>query len=616
MSLGKSVMDTLINYPTQADISTKTHEELLDIAWKILGDDTSLKQFVVVQDREDEVGLVLLHYRRDMTTIHPGVRYIRGIVIDVVRGYVVCTSPIYYPSVTATQVSVLGGNYVLDSEELSEPFSLGRTTIIPFEEQVYIKIFLHRGKMYFSSSTRIDCASHRSRWEDFSEEFTSMYEKFGGPGQEDLYGDQTECPVTYTLGIIDPSLNMTNISFNKFTSDASEGYIRFDKTEIMWTPDQPPFNLDDPESIDVEPVAITLCGERIRPQYNLSIAAANNHLKWGFHGESPVYEMDPSGRLGWGEAIVFIERDEYGRISRQLQVKSSQYAYREILFEREKNVYKQFVSIMADIAGFKVKTPEGRKAFSSYVPLIRKKKNAIRNDIDITLDDVELFPEASLANMSLDDRRHVGWLNFLINAAPYFKRSIVRMMNRFTTDINDLKAWLVRKSGSESMRLTEPDKATRRVHDIITQANKQKATTKLPKGSKINAITYNISRAIDRERAVSLYQLIRLMREMTESTTKYMTDISSYTRMGSSIPAPERPTLSPTISPSCMYNFPEIPSSAPAPTKKINPLFLQMTNESPPKEKEPVRQIPLASVPIQSIPPSSQIKWSDLMGLK
>jgi hypothetical protein len=588
---------------TTPKIDNSQYAELLGLSVKEM-------ESIEVVDRYNE--LVMFHYKFDMNLVSPSLARIRGVVVDTKRSYIVCRGGVFVHSVVADKI-------VADSEghahftdpvlEVDYDFDLTKTQITEFREPVYFRAFLHDGEFFLCTSKKLNPRAAGSRWYDYSEPFTTLYDRAGGPGRDELYSAAAiQSPYTYDLTLIDRSLNLSSIM-----AGPDDNYVRSDGVNAMWTLETSPFSLEEIGDVNQAPVDPTTL-DRIVPNTPITFNAGEGLV---------LFDTNSGGdpRYGLGESVFLTQYADDGTIDKILHVKSTPYTYRENLFGGEPNIYLTFVNRMG--LSQMTRDEKGVVGISQAMPLVDPyfdRPNPDVMDLVARKGDVLLITKQKLSQLTRAQFERMIWVNFWLCASPYYKYFASKCLDRYRLDVSDLKKWVVSLMALKR-RNTGTERSNMRVAAIINQAEKRALETvrlQNNRGRSVDSLTEdNISHLIDQEKSASLYQMIKLMRRETETSSVSITDVNQ----PGAVVEPTPTTFLSIPAPTQLY-FPSLPTPSSPPRQASLP-----TPSSPPRQaslptpSSPPRQ---ASLSLPQLTPQSTtvtpprsipvISWADLMG--
>ncbi|RPI81720.1 MAG: hypothetical protein EHM34_08150 [Nitrosopumilales archaeon] len=286
-----------------------------------------------------EAGLYLIHYTENANMYEYG--HIRGIIIDINDKKIVCDAYKYTPIVKSNKIEFdATGKLVLHDE-------LGRThvsyknriRIVPGFEVVTVRVFLHKGKVYYSTYKKIEVWESDSHWGD-SQSFDQMCIDLNIPSQDVLFPDKTKINsnFAYIFMLVHPGiLNVSKI-------DAKAGFIVYGGAKKIWDlpPNQENLNSEIMNTpVDLNPTsdldqAIQTTGLYAPPSFTVEQAEA--FLNHGYY--SNKYKQSDS-RLDNGEFVIIYLNNTADPYSNVVRVESSSYRWRSVLKDNKPNLKNQ-----------------------------------------------------------------------------------------------------------------------------------------------------------------------------------------------------------------------------------------------------------------------------------
>jgi len=151
--------------------------------------------------------LVMIHYNGNFNPTDPAdipLRKIRGIIIDINTGAYFTNSYGYVEDLPVESLLINNDNIVSFLGQNSQELSFKETDVkfaVGYESS-FVKVFKHNGKIYFSTSTKID--GTKSHWGN-KETFYEAFLRLSLIRPEDLFGPEETSPYTYCFVIIGPT---------------------------------------------------------------------------------------------------------------------------------------------------------------------------------------------------------------------------------------------------------------------------------------------------------------------------------------------------------------------------------------------------------------------------
>ena len=523
---------------TQAiEIDSATHSSLLNV----LG--AGMTHAYVSDVKDDH--LYSVHYRPDADMTVAG--HLRGVVVDIDRGIVVCSSFGYTPVAVANSLTVSSGTIgslidervisIADQNSLMHHFPLVDTFIGRVFEGVVFRVFKYEGKVYFSTHRKISAS--RSRWGN-SLPFIQMYKEAGGPSAEDLFPEDVDySPWCYVFLVVHKDLLVGT------RQQVKQPYVVHLVTNRVQVPTEAGLRVDtnlakDPSTLpgakrtNGEPMVVSGLMDNpclICPG-TLSVEEANRHLAHGYYGAvDESLATDP--RQGTGEAVILYHIDRTSqRILDIVKVYSVPFNWRVTMRGEDPNVYHRFCSLL-DRTFANINSADDWKRFSTqHILFPRYDKQALIDQYDAA-GYLLTIPEESVDASDFAQREQrltLMWMNFILSLPPHLQETGFGYLDRLDKDRKDLEAWirgLEAKSFKKEHRKDSSDSDADlppRVTSLIQQARresrkKEKSGNNYSRGGKYMSrpglIGATIQNLLAKEQGPSLYKLIKAMRVAT-----------------------------------------------------------------------------------------------------
>jgi hypothetical protein len=331
-----------------------------------------------VLDSDPENGLYLLHY--DDATIgsstNENLRQLRGTIVDVNSG-IVCSSFGYTPTIISDQIKPdTDGNWkCTDTDGHSHNLSIHNSFFQCLYEGCLMRVWKHNGKVYHSTHRRL-MADH-SRWGN-SEDFTTLYRKYGGPEDDELFDPEKRySSLCHFFLIVDRHLMMSS----KLPLGESEGFMlyfgalpqyskvypgsgeafdeekglpvtKFPNDQVEWdTSNSVWYNSEAFVSIEERlgsnPIVApdeTING-KVQIPCQFSVEMANQVLGFGFHPNRQSKPSDP--RLSTGEAVLCRYTDNLG-VLRMVKIHSNAHEWRQQVVNNQPNLAFRAYELLAE----------------------------------------------------------------------------------------------------------------------------------------------------------------------------------------------------------------------------------------------------------------------------
>ena len=383
----------------------------------ILNVDTS--NINVVDSRPDQ-GLYLL--APDLTADLDIYGWIRGVVVDIEVGKIICQSYGYIPLVESDVVPLTSVFNQESKDDKSLTFKDTNNNVhhlLPdtwsieqHHEGFTLRVFKHKGIVYFSTMSKLDFS--KSKW-GTSKLFSEIYSSLNGPKAEDIFpypGDYS--PFVHIFLVCHPDiLNVYHGVFGPFypslpppnrgmmtdlqPEEESErtvtpdltvsypGYIVYSGVKTMFYQSNNPYstNVDwvlwNPSAIQWPTITLHNTMSSIRSGA-VDVHNANIHLRYGAY--LPWNDVGTDMRLGTGESLIIRHTTPHG--TTLYHVRSPAYAWRALIRNENTNLILQFYYLITD----SLEQPRGL----SMTEFLKKYPSFEKYDINSVISALEKTP--------------------------------------------------------------------------------------------------------------------------------------------------------------------------------------------------------------------------------
>nr|QBK90257.1 MAG: RNA ligase with polynucleotide kinase domain [Pithovirus LCPAC102] len=400
-----------------------------------------------IEDSVIEEGLYLIHYDKTSDLVKWG--NIRGWIIDIENKIVVCASYGYTPIITTDKIEypstgilqyndTYGLPHVLDSSKTK--FQIGL-------EGFTIRVFIHRGILYFASHRKIiyiiypgqePIVLSNSRWGNSASFGTMMntLNMFDMLNIKSLNSNTTTCNLyPNTDKLYSPYIHVFMVTYPDMLHVSKEninnGYLSYIGILNIWNPNETSIPISEIELNSYSPsntthdISIAKDNAHFFYPPNLTIDQVNNHLLKGFYPNETIIG-DP--RLGLGECVIAYDLNTEWHIN-TIRISSSAYTWRSNTRGDHPNLWYQFIN-NGDAAKIDTTIPDGLIEFKRRYPILDKYSPS---SITQTLKNKKVFMKWSQNNSSdsniliPDDRFYNIWVCYIM-ASPLHKQYEVSLM--------------------------------------------------------------------------------------------------------------------------------------------------------------------------------------------
>ena len=477
-------------------------------------------------------------------------RYLRGVVVDLATGQMVCSS---YPTTPSfTLFSLSQPSQQNNKLKLSEDLEIDLTKFrfkIGFEGTL-IHVFKVNGKVYRVTRKRLDPS--RSKWGN-SKNFSEMYWDLNGPADEVLFSpDKDYSPFCHSFIMVHPDVMIASRETHSFDTNETEkgkGYLVYLGMKQMYSPqncfypfEKVDYTLKLPELTTVHPSlfrhdeTISRDGKtentKIFCPENLTLQEANKHLMFGLYAPFEGYEaLDP--RLLPGEFII-MENTETGELYR---IESIAYSWRYKIRNNNPNLLHRFYELL-DFAYLKNNSQDNLKYTEMFPLLTKYSQSEINKWFDSS--HVVLWPQETEriheVPKTRDDKLYNIWMCMLCAVPVRQQREVLSFYEIFLARREQLINWFISLSSkykNENLSLSDLKERvekeilpsgigySRRAKDILVKT-RQFAEERVARGDNVDPVTResktveqltheNIRNFLGKEVGASLYRLLKEM---------------------------------------------------------------------------------------------------------
>ena len=410
------VANTSVNNEKVKNIISNIIKVPVNDSWEIL-------------DSVPDVGLYLVHYKKDSNMHKYG--HIRGLIIDINEKLIVCSAYKYTPVIRSDELKPindklefmddLGNKYVGNMDDIK---------IVPGFEVVTIRVFLYKGKVYYSTYRKIDVWNSGSKWGD-SIEFDKMAIELGIQKQ-DLFPNKNKLYSNYAhvfMLVHDGILNVTK-------ADIKNGYIVYGGVKQLWNIED--ISISDKDLIDTSPVNIDHVSDIeqaknglgiLKPEY-FNLNQANLFLKYGYYPNRDQID----DRLNSGEFVIVYLNGTSDQFNNVLRIESSSYRWRSIIKDDHPNLKFRFYQLL-NMCNNDLSNPEVLNNFKSLFPSITKYNiNSIIEKLENGY--IHFWPNVNNGNVlnsnsTFEDKMYNIWACFIMTVPLCKQKYAASLYNEY-----------------------------------------------------------------------------------------------------------------------------------------------------------------------------------------
>jgi hypothetical protein len=492
--------------------------------------------------------LALAHYNEEYdpyNRLHEPLRRVRGIIVDLNTGAVVCDSyghtqtlPCYEPLTVDTTSSVPEGVMQVSTEiamyintvdvapeETAKinfglrSFDRSTTKLFLGYEGAMVRIFKWNGQVFFSTHRRIDASS--SNWGGRTK-FSTIYKDLGGPEPASFFGEEQYSPYCYMLLIAHNDIRLASS-----TSDNRIIFIGMKKVwdEAIYAGEGKPYTWSGKFQVHMPPYGKV--GSTFSNNHNHSLII------------QPCVDVETANKFLFpNELAKDIPPNDYQAKEHEIVVEYGEgnNAVNEVFFKRSSQNIADERLAGGDFVIIYTQTPEGQTVvYRLESPAFEYRVNITANDPNLyhrfvlemvnftkanSKDLIDQYPKYigddnnDLSLNTAIDRQRYWWSLFYDAAAPAYKDEVEEFYKRYNSDIDKVSNFILTEylelmksaapQGEEMKRINS--KTRRRIEDI----------RKIATGNRVNGQSpFTIIRnLLYKETGASFYQMITTVKNL------------------------------------------------------------------------------------------------------
>ena len=488
--------------------------------------------------------LVLVHYKDTANFCKYG--WLRGVVVDLIKGIIVVSSFGYTPTCVYDElIPNENGDLILeDLHGSTHTFAKDKTTIKSSFEGVVMRVIWYDNEFFTITHRKI--IPSKSRWGN-SKTFNCLYQDACGPQPDQLFNINKKYSSTcYVFLVVDTSLFIATKQIVK-----APYIVLLSKFEINIAIFSEDFDVGIHSIETTNEISSVVTNSCIHIPQNLTISQANDFLQNGYS----VKQQTLDKRMGSGESVIIYSTDDDGKVSKVIKVNSSSVQFRTILRSdnpinmgntfpvgNNPNITHQFFRLIDNAKGFFNKQND-LTSFSEKFILLNPEEIKYESLKEIYKKDGKICTiGTSLINnhkyyKNRDTRIRVIWANYLISLPPHLQGEGLELLTYFNKGKKTVTDWIKhmekqlafptfdvksfsphRPIGTDLKHDLFKPEITKRLLQIITQARtaafnfdvceKEKSKFKTNVKQTRQMISVNISNLIQKEFGNSLYRLV------------------------------------------------------------------------------------------------------------
>lgn len=461
-------------------------------------------------DSKPEVGLYLVHYQDNVNMNTYG--HIRGIIVDIDEKIIVCDAYRYTPIIKSDHLEFNDQGQLELYDTLGKKY-IGykdKIRIVPGFEVVTIRVFLHRGIVYYSTYRKINVWTSGSRWGE-SMPFSQMALDLKIPSAEQLFPNKSVTHSNYVHIFMLVHQGILNVT----KADIGNGYIVYAGTKTIWDPCTSGISQ---ELIDTTPVILKTTDKISEAKENLTLLKpedfnlnqANLFLNHGYYG-SKYNQAD--ARLNGGEFVI-IYLDVNSPFSQVIRVESTSYRWRSFITDDHPNLKYRYFQLL-NMTKSNLRDPQHRDEFLSVFPQFTKwgRDSVIKK---LEKDPIHFWVNSNLQYlhaMSPEDKMYNVWIALLMAVPLHKQKLVVPLYEEYMKNKIDV----VNTIYSHINSTPDEEGENHRFYKIIELAKKKaikdlnlsnvSLTESSEKDNYNNQVKYNIQYLINNEEGTSLYRI-------------------------------------------------------------------------------------------------------------
>lgn len=448
-----------------------------------------------IVDAEPQSGLYLIHYASDASMVKYG--SLKGVVVDVPNKAIVARSSGFMPSILASSLDVAEYDnkiHVRDATNPNVEYEIDPETTVfyPGFEGVLLRIFLHDGKVYYSTETKLN-----------SPILLDLYKGLGGP--LDLFDStQRYSPTVHLFIVAHPDLQVASKTL------VGPGYLVYIGARRMWETE------DDDVENEIAGVDTFTPDPESPVTYipsPLTLKEANKYLHFGFH--DPFEPINLEERLLPGEFVLAYLYSPNGEITGTFRIESPSYHWRSSL-RTHSNLYYQFY-LLSNGKFIQTQDDGEREAYLRKFPILtpydeKEIGEMLESGYIIVWPQEPINEEVTeqvLANKQ--SRLYNIFLAYLASLSPYLQRDALDVYQAYQKSLSDAKEWLIELNKKDDL---DYELIPSRARRLITLA-RGFVSNRIEEGSSDESfdtlMNEELERLVENEEGVSLFNIVQVM---------------------------------------------------------------------------------------------------------
>jgi hypothetical protein len=467
--------------------------------------------------------LVMVHYSENADMNIYGA--LRGVVVDMNKGNIVCYSYPHATTVTSSELCVTN-----DEIQLSDNIKLNLNNIkinMGFEGTL-MHVFKHAGNVYKVTRKRLDPS--KSRWGN-SKTFGEIYSELNGPSDETFFDNNKKySPYCHTFILVHPDLLVATRCPLGNENNSTKGFLVYLGPKQMYSTDETcPYSLEEVDTeLHTPPTTniIPLDNENQTVYFHppaINLQEANNHLLFGFCKPFDNYQ-NLDQRLLPGEFVIIEDLTTH----MMYKIESPSYQWRCMIRNNNPNLLHRFFELLDTL------NSKNNNYNEMFCELTMYKLDSLQEVVKKS--PLIFWPQ--MYNTVIPDTRDAKlyniWQNFLIAVPLHRQLEVINYYEYYMTRRNQVTEWLYHLSSNlypsidtENYLKINLQDFSKRVQDILVKTRNfaedrvKKGDDRDPKTKQKKGVDFwtqvNIKNFINKELGSSLYRLIREMDKYNSS---------------------------------------------------------------------------------------------------
>lgn len=460
-----------------------------------------------IVDAKPEVGLYLIHSTPEASMVRYG--SLQGVVVDVPNRTIIARGYGFTPTVVATNLEVRPYDQQIHLRDALNPnvnyqIDPNTTIFVPNFDGILVRVFLHQGIVYYSTSRRLNGSQLRFG----SRSLLEIYTELNGPSSDILFDlDADYSPYVHLFILADPMLQIAS------KTPVGRGYLVYLGAYQIWDPESAPYHQVDTTDRTLEATVSFNANPIVPVLYtpsNLNLDEVNQHLNFGFYQPFDLTGIEDP-RLLPGESVLAFLEPESGLIGGVIQIVSPAYQWRYSLRNNNPNLLHQFY-LLSNGKFIQAQYEDELEVYIRKFPIL----TPYDQESLVQLGPITVWPQEPLTQDEINQilansnhRLYNIFLCFYLALPESFQPAARNLYQEYMSNLKQVRDWIVQlyREGTLQYELAPP-----RLRQILAMAmsNSQRRLE-----ANENTLSFDdlvadeINRLIHLEEGASLFRLFR-----------------------------------------------------------------------------------------------------------